>query len=84
MSRVSRSISPEGGSFGSIRILWESIGEELRECKQVKSTLKAQKGAAELFMKIAEEKQFPDFWFFGRSRIGVWRSQETGFAEKVT
>jgi hypothetical protein len=31
--------------------------------------------AGEVFFEMAEKKQLPDFWFFGRGGIDVWRSQ---------
>jgi len=37
----------------------------------------------EVFVKVVEKKQLPDFEFFRRGGIGAWPSQKAGFRQKA-
>ena len=41
-------------------------------------------GVGEVFFEMAEKKQLPDSWFFGRGGIGGWPNQKTGLRSKNT
>jgi hypothetical protein len=41
-------------------------------------------GAGEVFVKMVEKEQLPDFCFLEQGGIGVWRSEQTGFCSTST